>query len=291
MLRVLILGSSGLLGKQIYNNLKKNKNIKLFHTGLKKKKINLSNKIKLKKFIYLVSPNLIINTIGLTNIEKCEKNLIASKKINFGIIKEIFNIKLKNKLKFNLIHISTDQFYNHNQKKKSNENSKIFLMNNYCRHKRMAEIICSKNKALIFRTNFFGKSISKNKSFTDWIFQSFKKKDKICLFDDVYFNPLRINTIVNLISKIINEKKYNYSGIYNLGAKDALYKNEFAILFAKKTHTLHNNYTNINVNKMLKVKRSINMYMDVKKFEKKFKFKLPYIKEEILNEAKSYIKK
>ena len=45
MLRVLILGSSGLLGKQIYNNLKKNKNIKLFHTGLKKKKINLSNKI------------------------------------------------------------------------------------------------------------------------------------------------------------------------------------------------------------------------------------------------------
>ena len=93
------------------------------------------------------------------------------------------------------------------------------------------------------------------------------------------------------LKKIISEKKYNYSGIYNLGAKDALYKNEFAILFAKKTHTLHNNYTNINVNKMLKVKRSINMYMDVKKFEKKFKFKLPYIKAEILNEAKSYIKK
>ena len=99
----------------------------------------------------------------------------------------------------------------------------------------MAEKICLKNKALIFRTNFFGKSISKNKSFTDWIFRSFKMKEKIYLFDDVYFNPLRIDTIVNIISKIVNKKKYKSSGIYNLGTKDALYKNEFAIFFAKKT--------------------------------------------------------
>ena len=75
----------------------------------------------------------------------------------------------------------------------------------------MAEKICLKNKALVFRTNFFGKSISKNKSFTDWIFRSFKMKKKIYLFNDVYFNPLRIETIVNVISKIVNEKKYDLS--------------------------------------------------------------------------------
>ena len=132
----------------------------------------------------------------------------------------------------------------------------------------MAEKICLKNKALIFRTNFFGKSISKNKSFTDWIFRSFKMKEKIYLFDDVYFNPLRIDTIVNIISKIVNKRKYKSSGIYNLGTKDALYKNEFAIFFAKKTSIFHKNYINIQVNKLLNVKRSENMFMCVDKFEK-----------------------
>ena len=153
----------------------------------------------------------------------------------------------------------------------------------------MAEKICLKNKALVFRTNFFGKSISKNKSFTDWIFRSFKMKKKIYLFNDVYFNPLRIETIVNVISKIVNEKKYDLSGIYNLGAKDALYKNEFAIFFAKKTSIFHKNYINIQVNKLLNVKRSENMFMCVDKFEKKFNFKLPSIRSEIKKVLKEYI--
>ena len=47
-----------------------------------------------------------------------------------------------------------------------------------------------KNNALIFRI-IFGKSISKNKSFSDWVVESFKSKKKIYLFNDVYFNPLR----------------------------------------------------------------------------------------------------
>ena len=81
-------------------------------------------------------------------------------------------------------------------------------MNNYCKHKRMSEIICIKNNALVFRTNFFGKSLSKNKSFFDWIINAFKSKKKIYLFDDVYFNPLRINTIAKILSIIVKKKSY-----------------------------------------------------------------------------------
>jgi dTDP-4-dehydrorhamnose reductase len=234
-------------------------------------------------------PNLIINSVGFTNIEKCEKNKIISKKINFGIVKELFDLKKEKKLNFNLIQISTDQFYKQKKNKNSHENSKIFLMNTYCKHKRMAEILCLKNKALIFRTNFFGKTFSRNNSFSDWIFQSFRSKKKLYLFSDVLFNPLRINTIAKLISIIIRQKKYKYSGIYNLGTKDPILKSEFAILFAKKTFIINNNYTFINVNKVLRVKRSTNMYMNVNKFEKIFEFKLPYIKTEIIKESKNYI--
>ena len=290
MIKVLILGSSGLLGKYLYNELKNNKKINLIHTGLNNRKFDFTKKTQLENLIIYKKPNLIINTIGLTNIEKCEAQSEISKKINFEIIQNIFNLKKKKKLNFNLIHISTGQFYNGKKIKKSNENSKIFLINNYCKHKRMSEITCIKNNAIVLRTNFFGKSLSKNKSFSDWVINAFKSKKKIYLFDDVYFNPLRISTVVKILSIIIKKELYFNKGIYNLGSKDGIFKNDFATLIARKMRIFHNNYINININKLLKVKRPLNMFMDVDKFEKKFNIKLPLIRQEIINEIKNYTK-
>ena len=288
---VMILGSSGLLGRHLFNNLKKNKKIKLIHTGLKKRKIDFTNRYNLEKIIISKKPDIIINTIGLTNLEKCEKQTQFSKKINYEIIDTIFKLQNKKRLNFKFIQISTDQLYNKKEKNGNTEKSKIHLINNYCIHKRMAEISCLKNNALIFRTNFFGKSLSQNKSFSDWVISSFRSKKKFFLFNDVHFNPLRIETIVNILSNIINKKLYNYKGIYNLGSKDGILKNDFAILIAKKMKIYHNNFVNINVNKLLKVKRPLNMFMNVSKFEKEFHIKLPKIKNEIRNEIRNYKKK
>ena len=163
-------------------------------------------------------------------------------------------------------------------------------MNNYCKHKRMSEIVRIRNNALVFRTNFFGKSLSKNKSFSDWVINAFQSKKKLYLFDDVYFNPLRINTIAKILSIIVKKELYSNKGIYNLGSKDGIFKNDFAIQIAKKMKIFHNNYVNININKLLKVKRPLNMFMDVNKFEKKFNIKLPFIRREIINEIKNYTK-
>ena len=52
MLKVLIIGSSGILGREIFEKLIKKKNIKLFHTGLRRRIIDFRNKNKLKKFIF-----------------------------------------------------------------------------------------------------------------------------------------------------------------------------------------------------------------------------------------------
>lgn len=281
MKTLMIMGSSGILGRNLYNKLKKNKKIRLLHTGIKKRKFDLTKKNDLKKLIFLKKPDIIINTVALTNIEACEKRPQLSKRINYGILDNLFKLKKDQKLNFNLIQISTDQFYNKKRKKGNSENSKIYLMNNYCKHKRMAEILCLRNNALIFRTNFFGKSLSENKSFSDWIIYTFKSKKKFYLFNDVHFNPLRIDTIANIISKIIKKKLYTNRGIYNLGSKDSIYKNELAILIAKKMKIYNNNYININVNKYLKVKRPLNMFMNVSKFERKFNIKLPKIRDEI----------
>ncbi len=288
MIKVLILGSSGLLGKYLFSELKKNKKITVYNTGLNKRKFDLTKKKQLKKLLVSKKPDLIINTVALTDVDKCEKKTKYSRKINFEIIKNIFFFKKSENLNFNLIQISTDQLYNCKNTKGNTEKSKIYLLNNYSKHKRMSELICINNKSLVFRTNFFGRSLSKNKSFSDWAINSFKSKKKIYLFNDVYINPLRLNTIVKILSIIIKKKQFTFNGIYNLGSKNKISKKEFAILFAKKMKVFHNNYDSININKMLKVKRPTNMFMNVDKFEKKFNIILPSIKGEIIKEIKNY---
>ena len=128
----------------------------------------------------------------------------------------------------------------------------------------------------------------KNISFTDWIYRAFKSKKKFFLFKDVYFNPVRINTLVSLIIKIIILKKYKNKGIFNIGSNDFISKSNFAIYFAKKLKIYNKKYQLVKVNDTLRVKRSKKMIMDVKKIENLLKIKMPNIKEEIIIESKLY---
>ena len=85
----------------------------------------------------------------------------------------------------------------------------------------MSESICLKNKALIFRTNFFGYS-KKGITFSQWAINKFKNKEKFILVNDVYFNPLSLTTIGKIINQII--KNTYIFHIFNIGTKDRISK-------------------------------------------------------------------
>ena len=57
MIKILILGSSGIIGKHLYKRLKNNKKINLVHTGIKKE--NLTSQKKHNWKILLLTRNLI----------------------------------------------------------------------------------------------------------------------------------------------------------------------------------------------------------------------------------------
>lgn len=288
-MNILILGSSGLLGRELHDFLKSYKQIKVYHNGLKSRNFNINNKRELKKLIFKSNPYLVINASGITNVDYCEKEKNISRRLNVGLVKTIFKLKNEFKLNFFFIQFSTDQIYDSKKIIQNKESFKLKINNEYSKQKSAQEKICLKNKSLILRTNFFGKSYNKKQSFSDWIFRSFNNKKEFYLFKDVYFNPLRIYTICNIIKNIIIKKKFKIDGIYNLGSRGFMSKSNFAIYFAKKCKIYKNNYLLTKINSTLKVKRSKNMIMDVKKFENKFNFKLPKIQTEIINESKKYL--
>ena len=100
-MKVLILGSNGLLGNTLSLFLKK-KNIKLFFISRKKNTSrhfylkNLKNFDKLKKLIQNIEPNYIINCVGITHHHKSYKSKKETRIINtstYLFIKSLFKKK------------------------------------------------------------------------------------------------------------------------------------------------------------------------------------------------------
>ena len=283
-MKILILGSSGILGNYLNNYLKKEFDV--FNNGLAKRKINLLNISKLRKVLLKINPDIIINCIANTSIDNCEFHKKNAYEINYLILKNLIYLIKKLDINTKIIQISTDQFYN-NQNQNLNKEHINEIGNYYCKTKYLSEKLCLKNKMIILRTNFFGKSNSKNKSFSDWIFKSFKSKKKFYLLNDVYFSPLNLFTLSKMIKKVIKKSK-DTKGIFNVGSKGCISKSEFAINFAKACNIYKRNYQLINSNKLFTIKRPKFMCMNVGKFEKHFKTKMPSVYNQIFYEARKY---
>ena len=282
MKKILILGSSGTLGGYLSKSFAK-KNI-IIHNGLKKKNLNLLN-LKYLESLIKKKPDVIINCIALTDIEYCESHKKKAFNVNVKISRNIFQIKKKYNLNFKYIFISTDQLYDNNFQ--SSEKSKVKINNFYTKTKFAAEKVVKKNHGIILRTNFFGKTHNK-KTFTDWILEKFTtNKKSFYLINDVYFSPVRIYTLGRAIGRLINQFP-NKAEIFNIGSSTSLNKEKFAIKFAKKMKIYKKNYISIKYKELLNVKRSNNMSMCSKKFQKYFNFRINSLEKEIINEAKNY---
>ena len=233
--KILITGGSGFLGNNLYRYFKEKYSVFALVNKKKTKNItkefivncNALNYKDLRNKILQISPDIIINTIGLANVELSEFNIKLANSINIDTALNLTKISKENKIKF--IHISTDHLYGNINKKKT-EKSKVTLLNNYAKTKYKADIKVLKHmpSSLIIRTNFFGNS-STGKTFVEKIIKSLMQKKKIKLFDDVFFTPVYINELANFINQLI---LINAKGIYNIATDEVISKYNFGIMVA-----------------------------------------------------------
>ena len=281
MKNILIFGATGRLGINLVKNLiKSNKvfanvhltKLKENNKNLFKQKINLKNKTKIISFLKKKNINLIINCIALTNIEKCEKNKTNSHNLNFTIPFSLS--KLAKQLNIQFVHISTDMLYV-NKKKINSERSKTQAHNHYSRMKIMAENHIKKYKrSLIIRTNFFGYSTKKNPTFSDKIIFNLSKRKKLYLWDDVYFTPVYIGTLIKIINLLVKKNRY---GIYNVSSNECISKynlgKKIAKLFYKKNLIYKNKFDK---------KKFINRPMYMCSSNKKILKQFPFLKKDLI---------
>ncbi len=279
-MRAVIFGGTGLLGQSLYYHFKEKK-YNCYISSKKKKshfKSDLLNKFKIKKFVKKVKPNVIINCAGETNVDLCNNNFSLAYTSNVTTVKNI--VECLNELKLNclFVQISTDQVYN--SKKKNHENN-INLSNLYGTSKYLSELEALKfKKTLIIRTNFFGKSLSFNRmSYSDFINNNFKRKKTVKVPSNVFFNPVNLNFLSEIIFKLCKKKVL---GVYNVGSRNKISKFAFVKKIISKLK-LDRKYLKSYKSIYLKHQRPLNTFMNTDKLRKKLNIKIPLIQDGIKN--------
>ena len=274
MRSILVVGATGLLGVPLCNLLESHdyrvirvaKSLGFDFTDYENT-IDLLNKVR---------PRFIVNLAAMTNVDNCEYDKAAAERLNVHIVENIVRWAEQNDCFF--IQLSTDMVY---QGLGLHQEDGVNPMNHYATTKLAGEQIARQmQRSAVLRTNFFGYSeVKHRKSFSDWLLESFYSHSDIKLFNDVYFSPLEISTLCNLIMQVISVEK---EGVYNLGSHEGMNKYEFSLELAYFFGFNADCISEISIDKVnLAALRPKDMRMDVRLFEKTFGIKLPTLRQEI----------
>lgn len=280
-MKIAIIGGTGLLGSNLVKLYSKH-DVKSFSRRHFKNVPRLKNIIinfddlnnDLSNHFDYWKPHIIINTIAIVNLQKCEDNFENANYVNCDIALKLSNLSKKYNSYF--IHLSTDHYYDDNAIKHS-ELDEITLKNNYSITKYNAEnaIKNHNNKALIVRTNIIGFRGGDVDSFFEWLIKSLKNNIKINLYQNYYTSPISVLLLGKILLKCYEK---DLSGIYNIASSVVIDKYNFGLKVANKF-----GFSNINIKstKFMKAKnepqRALTLGLDVSKIESALNEKMPSI--------------
>ena len=256
-MKILILGSTGVLGNTLSIFLKSKKINPFFISKKKFKDQNYNLKDfkdfnKLKKIISIINPDYIVNCLGVTHYHKSYKNKKETLIINSLL--PVFLSKLCLKKKKYLIHISTDCVYNGksgNYSEKSSKKPKNF----YGKTKSDGEV---KNLyTSTIRTSFIGPEIKNNYQLLNWFL---KQKKEINGFNKVFFSGLTSLELSKIIYSFFLKDKILYNKILNIGGPK-ISKYKLLVLISKifKMNIKVKKYPYVSIDRSLNSNRFISI--------------------------------
>ncbi|MEQ1621780.1 MAG: SDR family oxidoreductase [Methylococcales bacterium] len=286
--KILILGCTGLLGASLAPVLKGNGyEVEVHgHTKTSRYTADLTEFGATLELLNKICPSVIINLVGLTNVDQCENHPNQAYLVNVRTVENIAAWIRQQSKPCHLIHISTDQVYDGAS---SHTEEQVTLTNYYAFSKYAGELAAAVVPGTILRTNFFGLShCAQRVSLSDWLFQAFLSGQAIQVFDDVFFTPLSMQSLSELIALVVKNKP---NGVFNLGSCQGMSKADFAYYFAESLGLSTHEVSRASVDQAINLKayRPKDMRMDCSKFEQTLGVKLPILRDEINRVSKEYL--
>lgn len=267
--RLLITGGAGLLGmnwalsgRNKYAVTVGMHNRDIFLPHVEKAKISLASITSIIDSLNRIKPDLVIHTVGLTNIERCELHPEEARYINVELAANV--AKSCARLGVPLVHISSDHLFSGHEEFVGEEQP-VNPQNIYAHTKAEAEVEVLKQypHALVVRTNFYGWGLPYRISFSDFIINNFRSGKSLTLFQDVFYTPLDMDELIRAVHALVVK---NANGIFHVVGDERISKYQFGLKVAEHFKLDSNliNVGNISDNLSL-VKRPADMSLSNEK--------------------------
>ena len=231
MKKILILGSSGLIGHQIYTHLESLDKYKVLGVSRKNKfpegsiLLDVLNQSALESLLITESPDIVINCVGmLISDSEIYPKIAAS--LNAELPHRLSEIS--SRLNFRLIHISTDCVFSGNKGSSYNENDNQDSKSIYGKTKSLGESIADSH--LVIRTSVVGPELTDRE---EELFNWFMCQDgEISGYTTAIWSGVTTLELAKRIGEFITS---DIKGIYHLTNNKTISKFELLKLFKKHT--------------------------------------------------------
>lgn len=237
MMRILVTGVSGLLGLNfalrfceqhdivgvVCQNRLKNIPFRVIQADLAQTDVSWA-------LVRQVKPEVILHCAALANVDTCENQPEFAYRVNAEVPGELADAARHSGAR--LIHISTDAVFD-GLRGNYIEDDQPNPQNVYARTKLAGEqaVQNANPDALIARVNFYGWSLSGQRSLAEHFFHNLSAGREMKGFVDVFFCPLEVNDLAEILLRLIHLK---VSGLYHVASGEALSKYDFGQRIAKR---------------------------------------------------------
>ncbi|QDC97822.1 dTDP-4-dehydrorhamnose reductase [Candidatus Methylopumilus universalis] len=279
-MKILLTGKDGQIGFALHKKLASVGEV----IATNRNELNLENSDAIKAFIEKIKPDIIINTVAYTDVDKAETEIELARKVNTEAPKVL--AEKASQLDIPIIHFSTDYVFDGLKNEPYMETDQANPKSVYGQTKwEGEETVRQYKKHIILRASWvFG---SHGQNFLKKILKLIQEKSSLNIVSDQKGSPTSADVIADVIYKIVktflNNPNFKDFGTYHValeGETDwyqyaCFITNEAIRLGLKTTMTPQDIKAISNDAYPTKAARPINSRLDTTKIKKTFMLKLP----------------
>lgn len=237
-MKILVTGSSGLVGSQVVKDLtKQNHHVHSCYYNAKPKhgvptKLDLVNFDDIKNTLSITKPDAIIHLAAMTSVDLCESEPNIAMRINANATKIL--AEQAGKINSFFVYVSTDYVFDGKRGMKK-ETDKPHPLGVYGSSKLEGELLLNNltSSYAIARTSTpFGFHKTK-KSFPIWVKENLETKKEIPVLVDQFTSPTHISNLSKMLIEITTRQ---IAGIIHLAGATRISRYEFAEMIADKLY-------------------------------------------------------
>lgn len=174
--------------------------------------------------------DIFVHCAALVNVDACEKDPEKAFEVNTILTEKLS--ELCQEMGIKMIFISSDAVFGGDKQGLYSEEEVAIPINIYGKSKLLAEkFVLNQPRNLVIRTNIYGFNYREKLSFGEWIINSLEKDLELNMADDIFFSPILVNDLINILDLCI---KKDLCGLFHICGTGSISKYEISLIFREK---------------------------------------------------------